>query len=188
MSRGRESDGEAPLSNAARQARYRARQKEKQTSVIVRSRRPVDRRSRLQRWHDAIAERVDLQAGYAAWLDALPASLRGTATGECQGSCRLNSVMISSYRRCRCACGVDVWRCGLPTGDECATVLTAEKVRCSPSSPCSRATGRAARGCGWLCSSHLLRCAPRLGRCQVGTGKQARRSNRKAGFVRLPPG
>jgi hypothetical protein len=82
MSRGRESDGEAPLSNAARQARYRARQKEKQTSVIVRSRRPVDRRSRLQRWHDAIAERVDLQAGYAAWLDALPASLRGTATAE----------------------------------------------------------------------------------------------------------
>src|ERR1700692_1770392 len=108
--------------------------------------------------------------------------------GECQGSCRLNSVMISSYRRCRCACGVDVWRCGLPTGDECATVLTAEKVRCSPASPCSRATERAARGCGWLCSSHLLLCAPRLGRCQVGTGKQARRSNRKAGFVRLPPG
>ena len=43
-----------------------------------------------------------------------------------------------SYRRCRCACGVDVRRCGLPTGDECATALTAEKVRCSPSSPCSR--------------------------------------------------
>jgi hypothetical protein len=61
---------------------YRARQKEKQTSVIVRSRRPVDRRSRLQRWHDAIAELVDLQAGYAAWLDALPESLRGTATAE----------------------------------------------------------------------------------------------------------
>ena len=79
-------------------------------------------------------------------------------------------------------------QCEPPTGDECATVLTAEKVRCSPSSPCSRATGRAARGCGWLRSSHLLRCAPWLGRCQVGTGKQARRSNRKAGFVRLPPG
>ena len=35
---------------------------------------------------------------------------------------------------------------------------------------------------------HLLRCAPRLGRSQVGTGKQARRSNGKAGFVWLPPG
>jgi hypothetical protein len=31
----------------------------------------------------------------------------------------------------------------------------------------------AARGSGWLCASHPLRCAPRLGRCQVGTGKQA---------------
>src|SRR5208283_3498100 len=93
-----------------------------------------------------------------------------------------------SYRRSCCACGVDIRRCELPSGDECATVLTAEKVRCSPASPCSRATGRAARGCGWLCSSHLLRCAPRPGRCQVGTGKQARRSNRKAGFVRSPPG
>jgi hypothetical protein len=28
--------------------------------------------------------------------------------------------------------------------------------------------------CGWLCSSLLLGCAPRLGRCQVGTGKQIR--------------
>lgn len=82
MPRGRESEGEAPLSNAARQARYRARHKEKQPSVVVRSRRPVDRRSRLQHWHDAVAELVDLQAGYATWLDALPESLRGTATAE----------------------------------------------------------------------------------------------------------
>src|SRR5208283_5121793 len=41
----------------------------------------------------------------------------------------------SSYRRSCCACGVDVRRCKPPTGDECATVLTAEKVRCSPASP-----------------------------------------------------
>ena len=40
----------------------------------------------------------------------------------------------------------------------------------------------------WLRSSHVLRCAPWPWRCQVGTGKQVRRSNRKAGFVRLPPG
>jgi hypothetical protein len=33
MPRGRESEGEVPLSNAARQARYRARHKEKQPSV-----------------------------------------------------------------------------------------------------------------------------------------------------------
>jgi hypothetical protein len=82
MPRGRESEGEAPLSNAARQARYRVRHKEKQASVIVPPLRPVGRRSRIQRWHAAVAELVDLQAGYAAWLDALPESLRGTATAQ----------------------------------------------------------------------------------------------------------
>jgi hypothetical protein len=46
----------------------------------------------------------------------------------------------------------------------------------------------ALRGPGWLRSSHLLRCAPRLGRCQVGAGKQARLSNWNAEFVTLPPG
>ena len=39
----------------------------------------------------------------------------------------------------------------------------------------ARAPRRSVRGCGWLCSSHLLRCAPWLWRCQVGRGKQARR-------------
>ena len=47
----------------------------------------------------------------------------------------------------------------------------------------ARAKGRAARGCGWLRSSHPLRCAPRRQWCQVGMGKQVRRSNRKAGFA-----
>ena len=69
---------------------------------------------------------------------------------------------------------------------ECATVLTAEKVRCSPSSPCSRNKVRCA-WLGWLRASHLLRCAPWLGRCQVGTGKQVRQSNRKAGLESPPP-
>jgi hypothetical protein len=82
MPRGREPEGEAPLSNAERQKRYRARRKKAQPSVIVRTRRPVDRRSRIQRWHDAVAELVDLQTGCAAWLDALPEALRGTATAE----------------------------------------------------------------------------------------------------------
>jgi hypothetical protein len=42
----------------------------------------VDRRPRPQRWHDAVSELLDLQAVYAAWLDALPESLRGTATAD----------------------------------------------------------------------------------------------------------
>src|ERR1700676_5393226 len=82
MPRGREPEGEAPLSNAERQARYRARHEETRPSVIVRARRPVDRRSRIQRWRDATGELVDIQADCAAWLDALPESLRGTATAE----------------------------------------------------------------------------------------------------------
>ena len=60
-------------------------------------------------------------------------------------------------------------------------MLTSGKVRCSPSSPCSRERAR----CAWLRVAPLLPSPPlraaALGR-QVGTGKQARRSNRKAGL------
>ena len=34
-----------------------------------------------QRWHDAVAELLALQAEYAAWYDVLPDNLRDTATG-----------------------------------------------------------------------------------------------------------
>jgi hypothetical protein len=50
----------------------------------------------------------------------------------------------------------------------------------------ARAKERAARGSGWLRSSLPLRCAPRLERRQVGTGKQGHRSNRKADLGRNP--
>jgi hypothetical protein len=80
MSRGRTPEGEHPLSNAERQARYRARHQAHQPTLIIRYRRPADRRSRLQRWHDAVATLVALQTEYAAWYDALPDSLRDTPT------------------------------------------------------------------------------------------------------------
>jgi hypothetical protein len=38
--------------------------------------------SASRRWRDAGAELVALQAEYAAWLDALPETLRDGATGE----------------------------------------------------------------------------------------------------------
>jgi hypothetical protein len=82
MPRGRKPEGETSLSNAERQARYRARHQTLEPSVVVRTRRPVDRRPRPRRWHDAVSELVELQAAYAAWLDALPDTLRDTATGE----------------------------------------------------------------------------------------------------------
>lgn len=70
-----------PLSNAERQARHRARQAE-QADLTVRYRRPVDRRPRPQRWRDAVAELLALQAAYTAWADALPDALRETPTAE----------------------------------------------------------------------------------------------------------
>jgi hypothetical protein len=82
MPRGREPEGETPLSNAERQARFRARHKAAQPIAVSRRRRPVDRRSRVQRWNDATGVLIEIQTDCAAWLDALPESLRGTATAE----------------------------------------------------------------------------------------------------------
>ena len=81
MPKGPQPQGGHALSNAERQARYRARQAE-QTGSIIRYRRSADRRTRPQRWNDAVAELLALQADYAAWADALPDALRETATAE----------------------------------------------------------------------------------------------------------
>ena len=43
---------------------------------------PLDRRSRLQRWRDVVAELQDLQDEYQAWLDALPQNMADSATAE----------------------------------------------------------------------------------------------------------
>ena len=78
----RKPEGETPLSNAERQARYCLRHREGHLSATVEMHRPVDRRSRPQRWHDAVSVLLALQAAYAAWPEALPDTLRGTATAE----------------------------------------------------------------------------------------------------------
>ena len=67
------------LTNAERQARYRARKAE-QVGTTIRYRRPADRRTRPQRWNAAVAELLALQAEYTTWADALPDALRDTAT------------------------------------------------------------------------------------------------------------
>ena len=82
MPRGRQPQDEHPLSNAERQARYRARHKVEKPPPVIRFRRPTDRRSRPECWDDAVGELVSLQAEYAAWWEALPDSLRDTATAE----------------------------------------------------------------------------------------------------------
>jgi hypothetical protein len=47
-----------------------------------RYRKPADRRSRPQRWRDAVAELLELQTVYQAWLDALPENLAVSATAD----------------------------------------------------------------------------------------------------------
>jgi hypothetical protein len=82
MPSGRKPDGDAPLSNAERQARYRLRHQVEQPAPVARKHRAADRRSRPRRWHDAVDELLTLQAIYAAWLEALPDTLQGTATAD----------------------------------------------------------------------------------------------------------
>jgi hypothetical protein len=77
--RGRKPQGDRALTGAERQARYRARHA---GMPIVRYRRPADRRSRRQRWHDAVAELVALQEEYRDWFEALPEATRDGATGD----------------------------------------------------------------------------------------------------------
>lgn len=69
MPNDRNPEGEHMLATAERRPRPRAR-------------RPPDQRSRPQRWRDAVAELVALQAEYAAWHAALPDSLQNSATAE----------------------------------------------------------------------------------------------------------
>jgi hypothetical protein len=68
------------MTGAERQARYRAAHAA--GVPVIRTRRPADRRSRIQRWNDAIIGLVDMQAEYDAWLDALPDNQQDSATAE----------------------------------------------------------------------------------------------------------
>jgi hypothetical protein len=68
------------LSHAERQRRYRERRKAQQPPVHYR--RPRDRRSRPQRWMDAVETLRELQEEYQEWLDNLPESLQSTALAE----------------------------------------------------------------------------------------------------------
>ena len=81
MPRGREPEGQTALTNAERQARYRARRQAEQPPATVRQARP-SRRSRSKRWNGALAEIIAIQAECAAWFEALPESLRDSPTAE----------------------------------------------------------------------------------------------------------
>jgi hypothetical protein len=72
--------GDKPMTNAERQARYRRTRAA--ARPVIHYRRAADRRSRAQRWRDAVAELVALQAEYAQWFETLPDPLHNTATSE----------------------------------------------------------------------------------------------------------
>ena len=72
--------GEKAMTAAERQTRYRAARAA--AVPVSRTRRPIDRRSRAQRWRDAVTELVELQEQYSGWLEALPDNLREGATAE----------------------------------------------------------------------------------------------------------
>jgi len=84
MPTGRKPDGDQAMTNAERQARYRARHAAvcAKASMTPRPKRPIDRRSRPQRWRTAVAELLTLQAEYADWLAALPESLHESPTAQ----------------------------------------------------------------------------------------------------------
>ena len=82
MKRGPKPIGETAMTHAERQARYRAARAEGEPKPKIKYRKPADRRSRPQRWRDAVAELVELQADYQAWLDTLPENLADGATAE----------------------------------------------------------------------------------------------------------
>ena len=66
----------------ASSARYRARHQTAAAKSPTQTRRPIDRRSRPQRWREAVDMLLALQADYADWLAALPDSLQGGATAQ----------------------------------------------------------------------------------------------------------
>jgi hypothetical protein len=76
----RPSIGETAMTGAERQARYRTMHAN--GAPVIRIRRPIDRRSRIQRWNDTIAAAVDLQAEYAEWLNALPDNQQDSALAD----------------------------------------------------------------------------------------------------------
>ena len=83
------------LTNAARQRRYRAHRKAETRPVQYR--KPHDRRSRPQRWQDAVQTLRDLQEEYQAWLDHLPDSLRESAlAAKLEAICELDLADLES--------------------------------------------------------------------------------------------
>ena len=63
----------------------------------VRYRRPQDRRSRPQRWQDAVRTLLELQDEYQAWLDNLPDNLTESVLAhKLEAICMLDLAELES--------------------------------------------------------------------------------------------
>jgi hypothetical protein len=75
------------LTTAERSAAYSARLRAA-NPVVVRYRRPTDRRTRPQQWKAAVDTLTDLLDGYQAWRDSVPHGLAGSDVAQ-----RLDDVL-----------------------------------------------------------------------------------------------
>ena len=87
--------GDRALTSAERMRRLREKRKAEaadkppdKTPVVIRYRRPKDRRSRPDQWADAINTLTDCLDRYQDWRDNLPASLADSVLAE-----RLDAVL-----------------------------------------------------------------------------------------------
>ena len=72
--------GETAMTDAERQARYRAARAA--GKPVIRVRRALDHRGRARRWTDHVTGLVEEQVEFMAWLDSLPENLQDSATAE----------------------------------------------------------------------------------------------------------
>jgi hypothetical protein len=91
----RKSIGETAMTDAERQARYRAARAA--GAPVIRTRRPADHRGRARRWTDHVAGLIEAQVEYAAWLESLPENLRDSPIAEAlQAICDLDLTEIQA--------------------------------------------------------------------------------------------
>jgi hypothetical protein len=87
--------GETAMTDAERQARYRAARAI--GKPIIRVRRALDHRGRARRWTDHVGGLVEAQAEYAAWLGSLPDNLRDSPLAEArQAICDLDLTELQA--------------------------------------------------------------------------------------------
>ncbi len=82
MPSGRLPEGPAALSNAERQARYRAKMLALRQPLPAKRPKAAARQTRSKRWNDALAELIAVQAECAVWFEVMPESLRDSPTAD----------------------------------------------------------------------------------------------------------